>query len=102
MTKENRNLLLKLLENRTIVSSWGLSDIIVADAFVRFKVNGFKFKDQIEIRYDDVHKKYKITFGNANSYTCSLEDLVDFLDKKIEKTNTYIEDLKLWIKNLYY
>ena len=77
--------------------SWGFESPIVIKQGLRFKVNGFKHKGWIEIRYNDGSDLFDLTFFNEdNSVRNTLEgiyfdQLVEVIDMEVEYVDNYNE-----------
>jgi len=90
-----KKVLLILLNEEFLVSSWGLSDISITGTSIYFHVDGFVYKGGIRIGCDNLG--YQITFDDGRIIHCSLHDLVSVLDSNIEKNDDYIQNLELWL-----
>ena len=88
--------LITLLEDKVVVASWGISNIIINSEKIQFDVDRLKFKGTVLIEESGL-KTYTIRMGDE-CYNCRLNNLVTFLDMKIECTKCYFNDLKGWIE----
>lgn len=98
--KTLRLVLVTLLEERTIVASWGISDIIIYPTVLSFKVDGMKFKGEIKICVTD--SSLSLQIGENYYSNLGLQNLIFFIDDKIECTADYLSDLEKWVaQNVY-
>ena len=49
ISKEMREILIELLTNNIVVTSWGITHLNISDAEISFEVDGFKYKDNSKI-----------------------------------------------------
>ena len=90
LTKELKALMVRFLDNEVFTLSWGITDIQILDGSIKFKVNGLKYKGIVEIYPDE--KGYIVNMNN-NYFSSNLEDIISFLDNKIEHTKNYSSDI---------
>ena len=90
-----------ILDSRlNVVWSWGLHNKRVITDGVRFDVQGFKFTDEVKITFDyarsHVNKKstFKVQIGDEVTTGVTAEELIDFIDERVEKVDNYEEAVK--------
>lgn len=90
-----------ILDSRlNVVWSWGLHNKRVIIDGVRFDVQGFKFTGEIKITFDfarsHANKKstFKVQIGDDVSTGITAENLIDFIDERVEKVDNYEEAVK--------
>ena len=80
-----------------VVFSWGLHNKRVINDGVRFDVQGFKFTGEVKITFDyarsHANKKstFKVQIGDDVSTGITAEELIDFIDERVEKVDNYEE-----------
>ena len=82
-----------------VVWSWGFNSPIAIENGLRFKVQGFKFKGIVEIRYNEGHDLFDVTFIKRNKVVATANDiffdsLVETIDNYVEKTSDYEKRVK--------
>ena len=82
-----------------VVWSWGFNSPIAIENGLRFKVQGFKFKGIVEIRYNEGHDLFDVTFIKRNKVVATANDiffdsLVEVIDNFVEKTPNYEQRVK--------
>lgn len=97
LSSEIRILLLTLLANDEIASSWGITDIDISFSSVSFNANGFLYTGRVVISPDSLDS-YSITLGTKTLENIDLDRVVPILDSEIEKSEDYTDALTLWIK----
>lgn len=97
LSKNIKSLLLSLLEDKVVVSSWGISSIFISDTSIKFDVNGMNYQGTVVIESLN-NKDYNIIIGNKNICLNSSNDVINWLDSEIEKTNDYLFDLQRCLK----
>lgn len=97
MNETLRLLIITLLENKVTVASWGISNITINSNIMVFDVDGLKYKGKVSIKVTGL-ASYTIRIGDMSYSDCRLENLVNFIDSKVERTNEYLKDLKEWIE----
>lgn len=95
LTTSIKLLLVKFLSESTTVGSWGVTDILVEENKLTFKVNGFLYQGTVEIHISD--SLYSVSL-EGDRFTTNLDTLVSDLDEKIEKTPNYTSDLMEWLE----
>lgn len=95
LNKSLRLALIALLEENVIVSSWGISNIVVNPSILQFDVKGFNYEGTITIEVSE--SGYIVIIGNNTFCHCSLSNLVDLIDKQIEYTGNYTDKLRNWL-----
>lgn len=98
MCEEIREALISLLNEEIKVVSWGVSNIIINDTSFEFCVSGFIFEGKVMVNLHE--SDYQVCFDNGDVIECSLNNLVDTLDLKIEKTSEYDTQIKEWLGNI--
>ena len=91
----------EILKSRlNVVFSWGLHNKRVIPDGVRFDVQGFKFTGEVKIIFDyarsHANKKstFKVQIGDDVSTDITTENLIDFIDERVEKVDNYEEAVK--------
>ena len=97
MTNEIKYAIHSLLENRTIVQSWGITNIIVKQKEIRFEVNGFLFQGLIIIK--QIYNKQYLVSNGGKDIKCDLFQLVSTLDRIIEADDNYLETLEQYFNS---
>ena len=87
-----------LLANDEIVGSWGITDIEISFNSISFNVNGFLYVGRVLIFPNDSNL-YTIELSTQTFEHIELDRVVQVLDSEIEKSEDYIQELTLWIKN---
>ena len=89
-----------LSSRMNIIMSWGLHNKRVINDGVRFDVQGFKFTGEVKITFDyarsHANKKstFKVQIGDDVSTGVTAENLIDFIDERVEKVDNYEEAVK--------
>ena len=90
-----------ILDSRlNVVWSWGLHNKRATTDGVRFDVQGFKFTGEVKITFDyarsHANKKstFKVQIGDDVSTGVTAENLIDFIDERVEKVDNYEEAVK--------
>ena len=90
-----------ILDSRlNVVWSWGLHNKRAITDGVRFDVQGFKFTGEVKIIFDyarsHANKKstFKVQIGDDVSTGITAENLIDFIDERVEKVDNYEEAVK--------
>lgn len=93
-----RNLMIELIQQRTIALSWGINTILIEMDNISFKVNAFKYKGRIKIKY--INNNYIIILEDKDVKVedIALKEIVCTIDHLIEVTEDYPKTLKQWIK----
>lgn len=95
LDKNIRHLLIELLKNEVIVSSWGISDIAINKENISFSTNGFLFIGVVNIEtIIGCVDSYYVYFNNKFRDKVELVNLISFLDNAIEKTQNYPDTIK--------
>ena len=88
----------ELLESRlNVVFSWGLHNKKAIPFGVRFDVQGFKYTGEVKIILDyvlsikDGKPTFKVIIGEQNHTDVKAEELIDFIDERVEKVDNYEE-----------
>ena len=96
LDKALRLALITLLEDKVTVASWGISNIIIKPSILIFDVDGMKYKGTVSVEASST-SGYTIKIGEESYSNWTLDSLVSILDKRIECTANYLEDLREWI-----
>lgn len=91
----------ELLESRlNIVYSWGLHNKRAIPFGVRFDVQGFKYTGEVKIILDyipivkDGKPIFIVNIGKRVYTGVTTEELIDFIDERVEKVDNYEEAVK--------
>ena len=91
----------ELLNSRlNVVFSWGTHNKRAIPDGVRFDVQGFKFTGEVKITFDfarsHANKKstFKVQIGDDVCTGITAEELIDFIDERVEKVDNYEEAVK--------
>ena len=91
-------MLIELLTNKIIVTSWGITNLKVSDAGISFEVDAFKYKGIISIVASTKQNHYKLRIGERQFKDCHLKDVVEMIDKEVEYGSNYQDVLKKTLK----
>lgn len=86
-----------LLGQTTVLMSWGFESPVVIKMGLRFKVNGFKHRGRVEIRYNegaDLFDIYLIENDNLIKKSIAgiyFDQLVEVIDEHVERVENYNE-----------
>ena len=86
-----------LLSQPTILMSWGFSSPIVIKQGLKFSVNGFMLKGQVQIIYNEGADLFDLTFFTEdnqirNTLTAIyIDELVNVIDGHVERVDNYNE-----------
>ena len=90
-----------ILDSRlNVVWSWGLHNKRVITDGVRFDVQGFKFTGEVKIIFDFTRSAetnlttFKVQIGDEVTTGVTAENLIDFIDERVEKVDNYEEAVK--------
>lgn len=77
-----------------VVCSWGFNSPIAIENGLRFKVQGFKFRGVVEVKYNEGLDLFYISFIKAGKVIETIEGvyldaLVETIDLYVEKTSDY-------------
>ena len=77
-----------------VVWSWGGSNPIAIENGIRFKVQGFKFKGIVKVKYNEGQDLFDVSFIRAGKVveavnSVFLDMLVEVIDNYVEKTADY-------------
>ena len=97
-SKETRELLIELLTNKIVVTSWGITNLNVSDADISFEVDGFKYKGTVSIVASAKLLHYVVRIGERQFKDCHLKDVVEMIDKEVEYGSNYQDELKKYMK----
>ena len=96
LSDEIRNLLITLINSQIITASWGISNIRFEKNMVGFTVHGMKYQGEVSISGSG-ENVYDIRLGTKCFESTKLEDVIDRMDKYVELTNNYDEDVSKWL-----
>lgn len=83
-----------------VIMSWGLHNKRVITDGVRFDVQGFKFTGEVKIIFDFARSTetnlttFKVQIGDEVTTGVTAEELIDFIDERVEKVDNYEEAVK--------
>ena len=90
-----------ILDSRlNVVWSWGLHNKRVITDGVRFDVQGFKFTGEVKVIFDysrsvkNGETIFKVVIGEQVYTGVKAEELIDFIDERVEKVDNYEEAAK--------
>ena len=89
-----------LSSRMNIIMSWGLHNKRAITDGVRFDVQGFKFTGEVKITFDfarsHANKKstFKVQIGDEVTTGVTADELIDFIDERVEKVDNYEEAVK--------
>ena len=90
-----------ILDSRlNVVWSWGLHNKRVITDGVRFDVQGFKFTGEVKVIFDysrsvkNGETIFKVVIGEQVYTGVKAEELIDFIDERVEKVDNYEEAVK--------
>ena len=91
----------ELLKSRmNVVFSWGLHNKRAIPDGVRFDVQGFKYTGEVKVIFDytrsvnDNETTFKVVIGEHVYTGVKAEELIDFIDERVEKVDNYEEAVK--------
>lgn len=91
----------EILRHRmNVVLSWGLHNKRVITDGVRFDVQGFKFTGEVKILFDYARSAkngettFRVVIGEQISTGVKADELIDFIDERVEKVDNYEEAVK--------
>ena len=97
MNKNVKSVIVGLLKEKEIVSSWGISNILIEGSSIHFQVEGFIYRGSIRIICD---KPYcVIEFDGGKAIQCLMNELTNVLDTAIEKDGNYLSNLEKWLSS---
>ena len=89
-----------LSSRMNVIMSWGLHNKRVITDGVRFDVQGFKFTGEVKIIFDFARSaetnltSFKVQIGDDVSTGITAENLIDFIDERVELVDNYEEAVK--------
>ena len=90
-----------ILDSRlNVVWSWGLHNKRAITDGVRFDVQGFKFTGEVKVIFDysrsvkNGETIFKVVIGEQVYTGVKAEELIDFIDERVEKVDNYEEAAK--------
>lgn len=91
----------ELLKSRlNVVFSWGLHNKQAIHDGLRFDVQGFKYTGEVKVIFDytrivnDNGISFKVVIGEQVYTGVKAEELIDFIDERVEKVDNYEEAVK--------
>lgn len=89
-----RFLMLMLIAESNIVTSWGIDGLRLQKGAIVFNVQGHHFKGQVKISYDAGADLFNIAFLQGNITVGQrkgvyVDELIDYIDKKVEYIEAY-------------
>lgn len=88
----------ELLNSRLkVVLSWGIHNKRAIPYGVRFDVQGFKYTGEVKVIFDytrivnDYGISFKVVIGEQVHTGVKAEELIDFIDERVEKVDNYEE-----------
>ena len=91
----------EILQSRmNVVFSWGTHNKRVIPDGVRFDVHGFKYTGEVKVLFDYArsikHEQAtsKVVIGQQVHHGVKDEELIDFIDERVEKVDNYEEAVK--------
>lgn len=91
----------EILRSRmSVVFSWGLHNKRVIPDGVRFDVQGFKYTGEVKVLFDYARSvkndqtTFKVVIGEQVHTCVTAEELIDFIDERVEKVDNYEEVVK--------
>lgn len=88
-----------LKRQKTVVFSWGFHKATALENGLRFSVNGFIHKGLVDVLYNDGLDLFEIKLTKNNKVityipNVYIDELIDTLDRHIEKVDNYNETVK--------
>ena len=89
-----------LSSRMNVIMSWGLHNKRAITDGVRFDVQGFKFTGEVKIIFDFARSaetnltSFKVQIGDEVTTGITAENLIDFIDERVEKVDNYEEAVK--------
>ena len=90
-----------ILDSRlNVVFSWGLHNKRAITDGMRFDVQGFKFTGEVKVIYDipltrfNEELTFKVVIGEKVYTNVWADELIDFIDERVEKVDNYEEAVK--------
>ena len=89
-----------LSSRMNIIMSWGLHNKRAITDGVRFDVQGFKFTGEVKVIFDysrsvkNGEAIFKVVIGEQVYTGVKAEELIDFIDERVEKVDNYEEAVK--------
>ena len=82
-----------------VVWSWGFNSPMAVKNGLRFKVQGFKFRGTVEVRYNEGSDLFDVSFIKAGKVIKTIDGvffdmLVETIDNYVENTSDYEERVK--------
>ena len=82
-----------------VMWSWGFNSPIAIKNGLRFKVQGFKFRVTVEVRYNEGSDLFDVSFIKADKVIRTIDGVffdmvVETIDNYVEKTSDYEEGVK--------
>ena len=87
--------IMRILRSQLMVMwSWGFNSPIAIENGLRFKVQGFKFRGVVEVKYNEGSDLFDVSFIKAGKVIKTIDGvffdmLVETIDNYVEKTSDY-------------
>ena len=87
--------IMQILRSQLMVMwSWGFNSPIAIENGLRFKVQGFKFRGIVEVKYNEGSDLFDVSFINAGKVIKTIDGvffdmLVETIDNYVKKTSDY-------------
>lgn len=87
--------IMQILRSQLMVMwSWGFNSPIAIENGLRFKVQGFKFRGIVEVKYNEGSDLFDVSFIKAGKVIKTIDGvffdmLVETIDNYVEKTSDY-------------
>jgi hypothetical protein len=94
------NYILSILRAQLMIMwSWGFNSPIAVNNGLRFKVQGFKFRGVVEVKYNEYTDLFDVSFIKRGKVIKTVDGvyfdtLVNVIDNHVEKTADYEERVK--------
>jgi len=98
MNSNVRNLLLQIIEEKEVATSWGINNINIEENAISFSVNGLKYCGKVNITFKSI-ACVDITFADEHKTICSVDifNVVSIIDREVEVTNNYCQSIMDWL-----
>ena len=89
-----------LRRRMNVVLSWGIHNKRAIPDGVRFDVQGFKFTGEVKVLFDYARSAkngettFRVVIGEQVHTGIKAEELIDFIDERVEKVDNYEEAVK--------
>ncbi len=92
--------IMRILRSQLMIMwSWGFNSPVAIENGLRFKVQGFKFKGVVEVKYNEGSDLFDVYFIKAGKVVKTIDGvffdmLVSVIDNYVEKTSDYEDRVK--------